>query len=179
MLATEGDEIRGRRQEERHVDIDVGDQRARRDRGVVGEEVRAEEAALLSGHQEEEDRAPGAKGGGGGDARGFTLIPDPMPEEVIFVRSDQYSFVRQGVPSIYLTAGSGTVGGGDAQAKASGAFFAQHYHQPSDESELGADWDSAARFTAAQADLIRAIADADARPTWNAGDFFGETFGRK
>ena len=30
MLATEGDEIRGRRQEERHVDIDVGDQSARR-----------------------------------------------------------------------------------------------------------------------------------------------------
>jgi hypothetical protein len=112
-------------------------------------------------------------------AHGFTLIPDPMPEEVIFIRSDQYSFVRQGVPSIYLTAGSGTVGGGDAQAKASGEFFAQHYHQPSDESDLGADWDSAARFTAAQADLIRAIADADARPTWNPGDFFGETFGRK
>lgn len=112
-------------------------------------------------------------------AHGFTLIPDPMPEEVIFVRSDQYSFVRQGVPSIYLTAGSGTVGGGDAQAKASGEFLARHYHQPSDEIELGADWDSAARFTAAQADLIRAIADADARPTWNAGDFFGETFGRK
>lgn len=112
-------------------------------------------------------------------AHGFALIPDPMPEEVIFVRSDQYSFVRQGVPSIYLTAGSGTVGGGDAQAKASGEFLARHYHQPSDESDLGADWDSAARFTAAQADLVRAIADADARPTWNQGDFFGETFGRK
>lgn len=112
-------------------------------------------------------------------AHGFALVPDPMPEEVIFVRSDQYSFVRQGVPSIYLTAGSGTVGGGDAQAKASGAFFAQHYHQPSDESDLGADWDSAARFTAAQVDLVRAIADADARPGWNAGDFFGATFGRK
>ncbi|MEO7795346.1 MAG: M28 family metallopeptidase, partial [Thermoanaerobaculia bacterium] len=112
-------------------------------------------------------------------AHGFELIPDPMPQEVIFVRSDQYSFVRQGVPAIYLTAGSGTVGGGDAQAKASGEFLAQHYHQPSDEVELGADWDSAARFTAAQADLVRAIANATDRPAWNAGDFFGEKFGKR
>jgi hypothetical protein len=112
-------------------------------------------------------------------AHGFALIPDPMPEEVIFIRSDQYSFVRQGVPSIYLTAGSGAVGGGDAQAKATGAFLVQNYHQPSDEIALGADWDSAARFTAAQADLVQAIANAPARPTWNDKDFFGETFGRK
>ena len=112
-------------------------------------------------------------------AHGFALVPDPMPEEVIFIRSDQYSFVRQGVPSIYLTTGSGTLGGGDTQAKASAAFFSEHYHQPSDESGLGTDWDSVARFTAAQADIVRAIADQAKRPTWNEGDFFGETFGRK
>ncbi|MEO8276714.1 MAG: M28 family metallopeptidase [Thermoanaerobaculia bacterium] len=112
-------------------------------------------------------------------AHGFELIPDPMPEEVIFVRSDQYSFVRQGVPAIYLTAGSGTVGGGAAEAEASRTFLAEHYHRPSDEIALGADWDSAARFTATQADLIRAIGDAASRPTWNSGDFFGETFGNR
>jgi hypothetical protein len=71
------------------------------------------------------------------------------------------------------------VGGGDAQAKATGAFLVQNYHQPSDEIALGADWDSAARFTAAHADLVQAIANAPARPTWNDKDFFGETFGRK
>jgi Zn-dependent M28 family amino/carboxypeptidase len=110
---------------------------------------------------------------------GFKLIPDPMPEEVIFVRSDQYSFVRQGVPSIYLTAGSGTIGGGDAQKSATQTFLVKHYHRPSDELELGADWDSAARFTAAQADLVRRIADDPARPRWNDGDFFGKLFGKK
>ena len=30
---------------------------------------------------------------------GYALIPDPMPEEVGFIRSDQYSFVLQGVPA--------------------------------------------------------------------------------
>ena len=28
---------------------------------------------------------------------GVTLAPDPFPQEVFFVRSDQYSFVRRGV----------------------------------------------------------------------------------
>lgn len=110
-------------------------------------------------------------------AHGFALIPDPMPEEVVFIRSDQYSFVCMGIPSILLAAGSGTVGGGDAQAKAVAAFLAQHYHRPSDELALGADWDSVARFAATATDLAREVADADARPSWNPGDFFGETFG--
>lgn len=38
-------------------------------------------------------------------AEDFALTPDPMPEEVIFIRSDQYSFVRQGVPSVFLVGG--------------------------------------------------------------------------
>lgn len=109
-------------------------------------------------------------------SNGFALIPDPMPEEVIFVRSDQYSFVRRGVPAIYLTAGSGSVGGGDAQQKASAAFLATNYHRPSDQLELGADWPSVARFTATEVELVRSIADAGARPQWNPGDFFGDTF---
>lgn len=110
-------------------------------------------------------------------AQGFALIPDPMPEEVVFVRSDQYPFVRRGIPAIYLTAGSGTLGGGDAQARASLDFLARHYHRPSDELALGADWDSVARFTATEADLVRRIADTPERPRWHPGDFFGETFG--
>lgn len=112
-------------------------------------------------------------------AHGFELVPDPMPAEVIFVRSDQYSFVRRGVPAIYLCAGTGAVGGGDAQAKASGGFLATHYHRPSDEAELGADWDSVGRFTAAELDIVNAVGDAASRPAWKAGDFFGETFGKR
>ena len=108
---------------------------------------------------------------------GFALIEDPMPQEVIFVRSDQYSFVRRGVPAVYLATGTGAIGGGDAQAKGTMAFLAKHYHQPGDEPALGADWPSVERFAATQTDLIRRIAEADARPAWNPGDFFGVTFG--
>ena len=40
---------------------------------------------------------------------GLTVSPDPMPEEVYFVRSDQYSFILQGVPSLYIEEGLQTV----------------------------------------------------------------------
>ncbi len=36
---------------------------------------------------------------------GIALAPDPFPQEVFFVRSDQYSFVRRGVPSLFLFMG--------------------------------------------------------------------------
>ena len=38
-------------------------------------------------------------------AAGLSSTPDPMPDEVIFVRSDQYRFVREGVPAVYLLSG--------------------------------------------------------------------------
>jgi Zn-dependent M28 family amino/carboxypeptidase len=34
-----------------------------------------------------------------------TISPDPIPEEVIFIRSDQYSFVKRGVPAVFMWPG--------------------------------------------------------------------------
>ena len=36
---------------------------------------------------------------------GLSVAPDPFPEEGIFTRSDQYSFVKRGVPSLFLYIG--------------------------------------------------------------------------
>src|SRR5436190_1865572 len=36
---------------------------------------------------------------------GLLISPDPQPEEVVFVRSDQYPFVKRGVPAIYVGSG--------------------------------------------------------------------------
>ena len=103
---------------------------------------------------------------------GFRLAPDPVPQEVIFVRSDQYSFVEVGVPAVFLVPGP-------SGAYAEGAdFHEHHYHMPSDEPGLPVDWPSALRFLDANVRLGREIADAPERPTWNPGDFFGETFGK-
>lgn len=108
----------------------------------------------------------------------FVLAPDPVPEEVLFIRSDQYSFVKQGVPSVFLVPGFTST---DPDING-GALFSEHlkthYHQPSDDLGRPIDWDSAVRFARANVRIGYAVAAEDERPTWNEGDFFGEKFGR-
>ena len=112
-------------------------------------------------------------------AVGLSLSPDPMPEEVVFVRSDQYSFVRQGVPAVFLVAGFSSSDPEVNGAATAQGFLRQHYHMPTDDLTQPVDWQSARRFTAANLLLVRDIADADERPEWNEGDFFGEKFGKR
>lgn len=102
---------------------------------------------------------------------GITLSPDPMPEESIFVRSDHYMFVRQGVPAVFLATGFAN-GGGKAWRK----FLSGAYHHPDDDMNQKIDWESAARFAEANYRIMRAMADADRPPSWYDKDFFGDTF---
>jgi len=109
-----------------------------------------------------------------GAAIGVTLSEDPLPEEGIFVRSDHYRFVQQGIPAVFLWPGAG--GPGKA---AIAAFMRDHYHKPSD--DLTQDpailWDQGVRFVDVNYRITREIADGDQRPLWNKGDFFGTLYG--
>ena len=109
---------------------------------------------------------------------GFDLTPDPMPEEVIFIRSDQYSFVKQGVPSVFLVPGFTAAEPDIEGEKLWREFLQTHYHQPSDDLSRPVDWPSAVRFARANVRIGYAVAEDEQRPTWNEGDFFGEKFGR-
>ncbi len=102
---------------------------------------------------------------------GLTLSPDPQPEQGFFTRSDQYSYVRNGVPAVYLDIGWGN-GGEEAQNE----FLGTHYHQASDHVEL-VDFEALERFTGVNYAIARNIANMAERPAWNEGDFFGENFG--
>lgn len=102
---------------------------------------------------------------------GLVISPDPIPEEAIFVRSDHYRFVQQGVPAVFLWPGQ--KGPGKA---ATSDFLAKHYHRPSDEISLPLDWSQGVRFVDANYRISRAIADAPERPRWNKGDFFGTLY---
>ena len=102
---------------------------------------------------------------------GVTLSPDPMPQETIFVRSDHYMFVKQGVPAVFLA--TGFANGGE---KAWGDFLSGKYHHPGDDMRQPIDWQAGARFAEANYRITRAMADADAPPRWFAGDFFGDLF---
>lgn len=108
---------------------------------------------------------------------GLDLVPDPRPERVTFVRSDQYSFIRHGVPAIFPKVadipGSEVPGSGLTPE----TFIREHYHRPSDDLSLPRDGASSVLFLRFMADVARQVADADEAPRWNPGDFFGETFG--
>ena len=108
---------------------------------------------------------------------GLTLTPDPMPEEVSFVRSDQYSFVRVGVPAVYLWSGINRKDGADG-LKAVMDWMQKHYHKPSDDLNRPIDWLGAARLARVNHAIALEIATQEQRPAWNAGNFFGEKFGR-
>jgi Zn-dependent M28 family amino/carboxypeptidase len=102
---------------------------------------------------------------------GISLSPDPMPEQNVFVRSDHYSFVQAGVPSVMLA--TGYAGGGEA---AWGAFFANGYHKPGDDLSGPLNWTAAARFARVNAAIARTIADAGQRPLWYAGNPYGDRY---
>jgi hypothetical protein len=111
-------------------------------------------------------------------AAGFEVTPDPMPEEVIFIRSDQYPFVQMGIPAIYFNPGwQSTDPDVDGRAIYM-EFLTTHYHTPSDDLTRPVHWESAEKFALANYLLGVEIANDWERPTWNEGDFFGAKFGR-
>ncbi len=102
---------------------------------------------------------------------GVSLSPDPLPAEGLFTRSDHYSFVKQGVPSVFLM--TGFKNGGD---KVFQSFLATHYHKVSDEVTLPFDWNAAAKFAKVNTMIASEIANAEDAPKWYADSFFGAQF---
>ncbi|WOX03913.1 M28 family metallopeptidase [Microbulbifer pacificus] len=107
---------------------------------------------------------------------GLKLSPDPMPEQVIFVRSDHYSFVRQGVPSIYLITGREAVDPEINGTEAQEGFLKTRYHRPSDEADAQISYVAAKQFADVNFAIAKEVADAERKPSWNAGDFFGDLY---
>jgi len=106
-----------------------------------------------------------------GRSMGVAVSPDPMPEESIFVRSDHYRFVTRGIPAILLM--TGFANGGEAQWK---HFLGKVYHTPGDDLGQKIDWNAAARYGELNYRISRTLADADQRPLWYRGDYFGDRF---
>ncbi|MGO9258268.1 MAG: M28 family metallopeptidase [Bryobacteraceae bacterium] len=105
------------------------------------------------------------------------VSPDPMPEEVFFIRSDQYSFVRQGVPSVAIGEGFKTADPKIDGKKMALEWEAKLYHTPKDDMNQPLNFIAAVRCTRVNFLAGYLTAQADQRPVWNAGDFFGKMFG--
>jgi Zn-dependent M28 family amino/carboxypeptidase len=108
---------------------------------------------------------------------GFEVSPDPQPEEVRFIRSDQYSFVKQGIPAMIFKAGNKSTDPSIDSDKIAREWLRNVYHSVNDNPDQKLDYPSGARWADANFYLGLAIANSDVAPSWKPGDFFATKFG--
>ncbi len=108
---------------------------------------------------------------------GLRVSPDPMPEQNFFIRSDQYPFVKRGVPALFfiggMTSSDPAIDGGAAAQ----SWLGTVYHTPFDDLSQDLHFESGAAYarTAFLSGLL--VANAASRPRWLPDDFFGRAFG--
>ena len=100
---------------------------------------------------------------------GVDVLSDPEPERRAFVRSDQYSFIRRGVPSISLKVGFTKDSPEHEIVK---RWRKERYHAPSDDLQQPIDFEAAAKFNEAYLRVVEAVASRPERPRWNSTSFF-------
>ena len=109
----------------------------------------------------------------------MSLSPDPLPQEVVFIRSDQYSFIRQGVPAVFPVPGFKS---SDPKIKPMEIFQnweATRYHHPGDDmNQPGLLFDEAAKYAKFMFLCGYLVANETPRPAWNKGDFLESVTGR-
>ncbi|MDF1769281.1 M28 family metallopeptidase [Maricaulis sp.] len=109
----------------------------------------------------------------------IAVSEDPLPEQSLFVRSDHYNFVREGVPSLFLMTGFSSPDPRWDEGEGFMGFLTTHYHRQTDQldGELEVLFEQGAKFANINYLIAREIADSDVRPAWNDDSFFGNLFG--
>ena len=108
-------------------------------------------------------------------ATDLRIIPDPMPEEKSFYRSDHYFFVKKGVPGIMvLGAPDGTVESWTTRLR---KWEKTDYHQPTD--VIRPDWDWSGPRTVASVMLVMGlrVANDENMPSWLPSSIFNRERG--
>jgi hypothetical protein len=95
--------------------------------------------------------------------------PDPVPERNVFIRSDQYSFIRRGIPSLMVMVGFDK---GSPEEQIVGRWLSERYHAPSDDVNQPVDKIAAGEFDNLVAKLLERIANRQSRPRWKDTSFF-------
>jgi Zn-dependent M28 family amino/carboxypeptidase len=103
-------------------------------------------------------------------ALGVAVQADPEPQRNIFIRSDQYNFIRHGIPSLMM--GIAPQPGSEAEARLFKDWLTHRYHAPSDDPSQPVDLSAAGRYEDVLRAVVLDVADADARPRWKADSFF-------
>ncbi len=97
------------------------------------------------------------------------IQPDPLPLFNVFIRSDQYSFVRHGVPSLMIDVGAAP---GSPEADIIKAWRTERYHAPSDDANQPVDLATAAGYEEVIRALAIEVANDPKRPQWKPDSFF-------
>jgi Zn-dependent M28 family amino/carboxypeptidase len=95
--------------------------------------------------------------------------PDPLPLLNVFIRSDQYNFVRHGVPSLMIDVGAVP---GSPEADALKAWRTERYHAPSDDANQPVNLATAAGYEEVIRALAIEVANDPERPQWKQDSFF-------
>ena len=94
---------------------------------------------------------------------------DKEPNANRFIRSDQYSFIKKGIPSLAFKFGWVK---GSPEEKIFKDWYRDRYHGVADDLSQPVDLEGAGMFTSILFDLLERVADAPGRPQWNADSFF-------
>jgi Zn-dependent M28 family amino/carboxypeptidase len=100
---------------------------------------------------------------------GITVQPDPEPQRNIFIRSDQYNFIRHGIPALAMGVGATP---GSPEQKIFKDWLTQRYHAPSDDLNQPVDLPAAALYEEVIRGLMISVAQNPHRPQWKQDSFF-------
>lgn len=100
---------------------------------------------------------------------GVEVQADKEPNRNLFIRSDQYSFIRQGVPALAFKFGYEK---GSAEEKTAKTWLKERYHAPSDDLSQPVDKAAAARFNRILLNLTERVGNNPERPHWQESSFF-------
>jgi hypothetical protein len=103
------------------------------------------------------------------------LLRDPQPLRNRFIRSDQYSFIRAGIPALALKIGYLE---GSAQAEIDRKWSAERYHAVSDSPDQPVDLQAIGVYEEFMKRLAVRIANRSAAPRWNDDSVFGQARAR-
>jgi Zn-dependent M28 family amino/carboxypeptidase len=102
-------------------------------------------------------------------AYGVRVQADPQPLRNAFIRSDQYNFVRRGIPAVKLDLGFDP---GSPDEQFFKDWLTNRYHAPSDDLSQPVDLNSAATYEEIIRQLLVTAANTEAKPQWHKDSFF-------
>lgn len=104
---------------------------------------------------------------------------DPRLEEAFFVRSDQFSFVKQGIPAIWVVSGYAPVDSTKDAMAVHLLWDKERYHQPGDDLLQPIDKDGLLRELTVDYELTKELANRMDKISWVEGSYLHTKYVKK